>query len=424
MAVALSLARRGLGNVWPNPAVGCVIVAPVAEGRAPRVLGRGWTQPGGRPHAETEALTRAAASNGADALAGAVAYVTLEPCNHSGKTPPCTEALIEAGIGTVVVACEDSDPRVSGAGLARLRDAGLTVRTGIAEAAARDLNAGFLMRVHGGRPLVTLKTATTLDGRIATAAGASRWVTGAAARERAHLLRAQYDAILVGSETVLRDDPRLDCRLPGLGERSPVRVVVDSRLRLTPDRELARETGRWPTWVLTTAPAGAENAAPLRAAGVEVLSVAAAADGRVDLATALLRLGERGLTRLLVEGGAEITAALLAADLVDRIAWFRAPSLIGGDGLPVSQALGVTDPGAAPRFARPVVPGARRRRAGDLRTGIRAHVYGDHHRRRSRSRGRWRRVTATDRYRHRVRYGNRCHRRVHRLQRHVPHGCQ
>lgn len=351
MAAALSLARRGLGNVWPNPAVGCVIVAPEAEGQGPRVLGRGWTQPGGRPHAETQALTRAAA-NGAAALAGATAYVTLEPCSHSGKTPPCTEALIEAGIGAVVVACEDPDPRVSGAGLARLRDAGLTVRTGVAEAAAWDLNAGFLMRVRRGRPFVTVKTATTLDGRIATATGASRWITGAAARARAHLLRAQHDAILVGSETALRDDPRLDCRLPGLGERSPVRIVVDSRQRLTPDRNVAKETGRRPTWVLTTAPASAKNAASLRAAGVEVLSVPAAADGRVDLAVALLQLGERGLTRLLVEGGAEITAALVAADLVDRIAWFRAPSLLGGDGLPVAQTLGVTDPGAAPRFAR------------------------------------------------------------------------
>ena len=351
MAVALSLARRGLGNVWPNPAVGCVIVVPGGPCRWGRVVGRGWTQPGGRPHAETEALARAAAVVGG-ALGGATAYVTLEPCCHHGATPPCTAALIAAGVGTVVIAAEDPDPRVSGAGLARLKAAGIGVRGSVAEAAASALNAGYMLRLRAGRPLVTLKTATTLDGRIATASGASRWITGAAARRRGHLLRVQHDAIMVGSETALRDDPRLDCRLPGLTGRSPVRIVVDSRLRLTTRQHLVAQAKRHPTWLVTTEHADAKKVAALRNAGVEVLAVAADASGRVDTGAALECLGGRGVTRLLVEGGAQLGAALLRADLVDRIAWFRAPTMIGGDGLAVAQALGVTDPAAVRRFVR------------------------------------------------------------------------
>ena len=195
MRAALALARRGLGNTWPNPAVGCVIVN---EGR---VVGRGWTQRGGRPHAETEALARAGS-----AATGATAYVTLEPCSHHGKTPPCAEALIGARIARVVAAVEDPDPRVSGAGIARLRDAGVEVETGLCAEEAAELNAGFFCRVTHGRPLVTLKLATSLDGRIATANGESRWITGPAARERAHLLRATHDAVLVGTGTAFADD--------------------------------------------------------------------------------------------------------------------------------------------------------------------------------------------------------------------------
>ena len=233
---AIRLAMNGRGAVEPNPMVGCVIV------KDGRVVGRGWTQPGGRPHAETEALRRAGA-----AATGATAYVSLEPCSHHGRTPPCAEALIAAGIARVVAAGEDPDPRVSGSGLARLRQAGIAIETGLCAEEAAELNAGFLCRVTKGRPLVTLKLATSLDGRIATATGQSRWITGPAARERAHLLRATHDAVLVGTGTALADDPLLTCRLPGLEHRSPVRIALDRTLRLPATLRLfagARETPR------------------------------------------------------------------------------------------------------------------------------------------------------------------------------------
>jgi len=210
MQAALALARRGLGTVWPNPAVGCVIVK---EGR---VVGRGWTQPGGRPHGETEALRRAG-----EGAVGATAYVSLEPCCHWGQTPPCVDALIAAGIRRVVVPLEDPDPRVAGGGLRRLHEAGLEVETGLCAAEAAEVNAGFFSRLRLGRPLVTLKLGTSLDGRIATASGESQWITGPPARERAHALRAAHDAIMVGTGTALADDPQLTCRLPGLAQRSP-----------------------------------------------------------------------------------------------------------------------------------------------------------------------------------------------------------
>src|ERR1700720_3115378 len=244
MRTALALARRGLGTVWPNPAVGCVIV-----GNA-RVVGRGWTQPGGRPHGETEALRRAG-----EAAGGASAYVSLEPCCHWGRTPPCTDALIAAGVRRVVVALEDPDPRVAGEGLRRLRAAGLDVEAGLCATEAAEINAGFLSRLRFGRPLVTLKLATSLDGRIATASGESRWITGAPARERAHLLRATHDAILVGTDTVIADNPELTCRLPGLAGHSPVRVALDRQLRIPLDAHLVAEAPAVPTWVLTLASA-------------------------------------------------------------------------------------------------------------------------------------------------------------------------
>src|SRR6266446_3099076 len=257
MRAAIALARRGLGDVWPNPAVGCVIV------RKGRVVGRGWTQPGGRPHGETVALARAGV-----AATGATAYVTLEPCCHWGKTPPCADALIAAGLRRVVVALEDPDPRVAGAGIERLRAAGIEVEVGLCAAEAAEINAGFLQRVRLGRPLVTLKLATSLDGRIATAGGESRWITGPLARERAHLLRATHDAILVGTDTVLADDPRLTCRVPGLSRRSPVRVVIDRHLRISPGARLIAEARQVPTSVVTPGAADPDRQKALRNAGV------------------------------------------------------------------------------------------------------------------------------------------------------------
>jgi diaminohydroxyphosphoribosylaminopyrimidine deaminase/5-amino-6-(5-phosphoribosylamino)uracil reductase len=341
LRAALTLARRGLGNVWPNPAVGCVIVKDGA------VVGRGWTQPGGRPHAETGALDQAGAL-----ARGATAYVSLEPCSHWGETPPCAEALIQAGLSRVVGALEDPDPRVAGQGYAKLAAAGLAVTRDLLAAEAAELNAGFLLRVAAGRPLVTLKVASSLDGRIASHTGASRWITGEPARARGHLLRAQHDAVLVGGQTALIDDPELTCRLPGLAARSPVRVVADGRLRLSLTSRLVRSARRIPSWVLVLPGTDASRRQAFAECGVELIEVPADAAGNLDPAAALAALGARGLTRVLVEGGGRLAAALLRAGLVDRVAWFRAPSVIGGDGIPAAAPFGIDAPDAAPRFVR------------------------------------------------------------------------
>jgi diaminohydroxyphosphoribosylaminopyrimidine deaminase/5-amino-6-(5-phosphoribosylamino)uracil reductase len=329
MAVALRLAERGLGQVWPNPAVGCVVV------KDGQIVGRGWTQPGGRPHAEFEALKRA----GGLAL-GATAYISLEPCAHYGRTPPCTMALLHAGIRRAVVAATDPDPRVDGRGIDQLRQAGVEVSFGLGKDAAERLNAGFFLRMRAGRPMITLKLATSLDGRIATRSGASRWITGEEARQRVHHLRATHDAIMIGSGTALADDPELTCRLPGLEDRSPVRIIVDGRLRMAPSSRLARTARQMPTWVITRTDVDAKRRGALERAGVEVLTTATTAEGHIDLGAALATLAARGLTRVLVEGGGELAAALLRTRLVDRLIWFQAPLVIGGDGVPAVAALG------------------------------------------------------------------------------------
>jgi diaminohydroxyphosphoribosylaminopyrimidine deaminase / 5-amino-6-(5-phosphoribosylamino)uracil reductase len=341
MRAALALARRGLGTVWPNPAVGCVIV------NWGRVVGRGWTQPGGRPHGETEALRRAG-----EAARGATAYVSLEPCCHWGRTPPCTDALIAAGLRRVVVALEDPDQRVAGEGLRRLRAAGLDVATGLCATKAAEINAGFFCRLRLGRPLVTLKLATSLDGRIATRRGESRWITGPLARDRAHALRAVHDAIMVGSGTVLADDPQLTCRLPGLGHRSPVRVIVDRHLTVPPTARMIAEARQVATWVLALSSADPVRRQALLASGVTVIAVDPDTEGGIDFNSALTALGERGITRVLVEGGGQLAAALVRARLVDRLAWFHAPLLIGGDGIPAIAGLGLEVMTEAPRFER------------------------------------------------------------------------
>ena len=323
MRAALALARRGLGAVWPNPSVGCVIVN---DGR---VVGRGWTQPGGRPHGETEALRRAG-----EAARGAVAHVSLEPCCHWGQTPPCVDALIAAGVRRVVVALEDPDPRVAGEGLRRLRAAELDVEVGLCAEEAAEANAGFLSRLRLGRPLVTFKLATSLDGRIAVATGESQWITGPPARDRAHALRASHDAIMVGTGTVVADDPQLTCRLPGLGHRSPVRVVIDRHLRISPASRIIADAPRVPTWVLTLRSADPGRRAMFLANRVTLIDVDDDGEGQIDLAAALGALGERGITRLLVEGGARLAAAFFRARLIDRLVWVHAPLVIGGDGIP------------------------------------------------------------------------------------------
>jgi diaminohydroxyphosphoribosylaminopyrimidine deaminase / 5-amino-6-(5-phosphoribosylamino)uracil reductase len=341
MQAALALARRGLGTVWPNPAVGCVIV------KDGRVVGRGWTQPGGRPHGEAEALGRAR-----EAARGATAYVSLEPCCHWGRTPPCADALIAAGVQRVVVPLEDPDPRVAGGGLRRLRAAGIAVESGLCAAEAAEVNAGFFGRLRLGRPLVTLKLATSLDGRIAIASGESQWITGPPARERAHALRGAHDAIMVGTGTVLADDPQLTCRLPGLAHRSPVRVVIDRHLRIQASMQLAASAKDVPTWILTLPSADPSRRQELLDNGVTVIDIEADADGTISLASALAALGERGITRLLVEGGGRLAAALARARLVDRIAWVHAPLLIGNDGVPAIAGLGLEALADAPCLER------------------------------------------------------------------------
>ena len=339
MLAALALARRGLGSTSPNPAVGCVIV------RKGRVVGRGWTQPGGRPHAETEALRHAAG-----AARGATAYVTLEPCAHHGKTPPCAEALVAAGISRCVVALEDPDPRVDGRGLEVLRSAGITVELGLLEAEAAEVNAGFLSLRRTGRPLVTLKLATTLDGRIATRTGESQWITGEVARARAHLLRANHDAVMVGGGTALVDDPRLDVRLPGLERRRPLRVVLDGRLRLPLTHQLVSAAAELPTLLLTRDDNAPERRRAYADAGVDVVTVAPDESGSLALEAVLKALGGRGVTRLLVEGGGQLSAGLLRAGLVDRLACFRAGLVVGGDGVPAAAGFGLERLGDAPAF--------------------------------------------------------------------------
>jgi diaminohydroxyphosphoribosylaminopyrimidine deaminase/5-amino-6-(5-phosphoribosylamino)uracil reductase len=336
MGEALALADAAVGTTWPNPAVGCVLVR---DGRA---VGRGATRRGGRPHAEAEALRDAG-----EAARGATAYVTLEPCAHQRPGGPCADALAVAGVRRVVVALGDPDPRVDGRGLARLRAAGVAVEAGCREAEARALNAGHLKRLARGLPFVALKLAQSLDGRIATASGESRWITGEEARAETHRLRARHDAILVGSGTALADDPLLTCRVPGLEDRSPVRVVLDRRLRLPPTSRLAATAREVPVWVVAGPGADEGRAGALEALGCEVLPCAG------DAASALAALAGRGITRALVEGGAAVAASLLRGErLVDRLYLFEAPLLLGAEALPAVGDLGVGRLADARRWRR------------------------------------------------------------------------
>jgi diaminohydroxyphosphoribosylaminopyrimidine deaminase/5-amino-6-(5-phosphoribosylamino)uracil reductase len=333
---ALRLARRALGNVAPNPAVGCVIVSP--EGR---IVGRGWTQAGGRPHAEAEALRQAGA-----AARGATAYVTLEPCSHYGQTPPCADALIAAGVARVVAAIEDPDPRVEGRGFSRLRDGGVHVETGVMEKEAAFLNQGFFLKVREIRPLVTLKVAQSADGKTSVEKGENKWITGEAARRFGHLLRAQHDAILVGIGTVLDDDPDLTVRIDGLEGRSPLRVVLDSSLRMPVHAKLARTAKTTPTILFATLSGGEA----LTSAGVHVVKVAPDAQGRVDIVAVLESLALRGVTRLLVEGGATVHSAFLAKGFADRLEIFRAPTALGAHGHGTIDALSAAGTGTLAHF--------------------------------------------------------------------------
>jgi diaminohydroxyphosphoribosylaminopyrimidine deaminase/5-amino-6-(5-phosphoribosylamino)uracil reductase len=334
MALALGLGRRGLGNTWPNPAVGAVIVRNVPDG--PVVVGRGWTQPGGRPHAEVEALRRAGA-----AARGGIMYTTLEPCSHFGQTPPCADAIIAAGITRVVSALDDPNPEIAGEGYRRLRAAGITVVTGVGAEEARRMHAGHVRRMREGRPHVTLKLAVSADGKAGLAGRRPAAITGEAMREHVHRWRAMHDAILIGVGTAIADDPLLTVRLPGMTQRSPVRVVLDSALRLPPDGKLARGARDVPLWILAAPDAPVARAEALRATGAEVLPVEGSADRR-DLAAALKLIAARGITRLLVEGGPMVAAAFVTAGLVDEAALLRSSATIGPDGIDALEGLPLT----------------------------------------------------------------------------------
>lgn len=337
MSLALGLARRGLGNVWPNPAVGCVIV------REGLIVGRGWTQPGGRPHAEVRALAQAGA-----AARGAVVYVTLEPCAHHGKTPPCSEALIAAGVARVVSAMEDPDPRVSGGGHEKLRAAGIAVETGCLEAEARALQAGFLSRITRNRPWLALKLASSFDGRIATATGESQWITGPEARARVHAMRAEFDAVMVGGGTARADDPLLTVR-NFTPLRAPVRVIVSETLDL-PSARLAGSLDQAPLWLMHGPRAPREARDYWSELGAELFDLPALAGGGLDPFAVMEALGARGLTRVFCEGGGQFAAALATAGLVDELIGFTAGVLLGSDGRAGIGGMGVGNLADAPRF--------------------------------------------------------------------------
>ena len=330
MRSALELAAGGTGWVSPNPLVGCVIV------KDGEVVGRGYHQRFGGPHAEVHALREAGGR-----VRGAVLYVTLEPCCHTGKTPPCVDAILQAQAGRVVVAMRDPNPRVNGGGLAQLENTGVDVTVGVCEGEARRLNEAFVKYITTRRPFITSKSAITLDGKIATRSGASRWITGEMARAAGHQLRHANDAILVGVGTVLQDDPQLTTRLPGQRGANPLRVVADSTLRLAATAQVTEVAKDRRTLIATTEQAAEAKARALRDRGVEVICLPACGDGRVNLDALCKVLGARGIASVLVEGGAALTASLLRRRLIDKMVFFVAPKIIGGDGISVFGPCGV-----------------------------------------------------------------------------------
>lgn len=332
MAAANAIGRRNLGRTFPNPAVGALVVR--FENGRPVIVARGWTAAGGRPHAETEALRIAG-----DAARGATTYVTLEPCAHHGRTPPCADAIVHSGIARAVIAVEDPNPEVKWKGIEQLRAAGIEVVLGVGAEEARITHAGHFRRMTDGRPHVILKIAVSADGKTALAGRRPAEISCEASRAEAHMLRATSDAVLIGSGTAISDDPLLTCRLPGMADRSPIRIVLDGKLLIRTDSKLVLSARDVPLWVLAGHHAPTEAERQLAAAGVEVLRVKQAADGRVDLVSALQALAERGLTRVLVEGGPVLSAMLVRADLVDEAVVVRSPRKLGPDAINALEAM-------------------------------------------------------------------------------------
>lgn len=339
MRYALRMAARGLGRTWPNPSVGCVLT------KNQQILAATCTADGGRPHAETLALLDAG-----EAARGATAFVTLEPCAHHGLTPPCAQALVNAGIARVVIACIDPDGRVGGKGIAMLERAGIAVTTGILEKEASVLHAGFFSRLQKGRPFISMKLASSLDGKIANAAGLSQWITGEQARLYAHSLRARHDAILTGIGTALADDPALTCRLAGLETHSPVRVILDSQLRLPLHSQLVQTAPNVPLWILTTSTDAAKHA-ELTKRGVKIAHLEAAGN-HVCLNAAMAWLAAQGITSVFAESGAKLNGSLWQSKLVDQLYWFRAPIVLGNEGTDALTAHISSAPSALPRLHR------------------------------------------------------------------------
>lgn len=342
MTLALTLGRRGLGQAWPNPSVGALLVA--REAGLPIIVGRGVTQAGGRPHAETEAIRRAGAC-----ARGATLYVTLEPCSHHGKTPPCVDAILAAGISRVVSAIEDPNPRVGGRGHKLLREAGVAVDIGICTAEAAHDHAGHFRRVRDGRPHVVLKLAVSSDDKVGLAGRQPLQISGDAARARVHMLRAQHDAIMVGIGTALSDNPQLTCRLPGMSGRSPVRIVLDSHLRLSPKSALVSTARDVPLWVFCADDVPVVARSTMENAGADVFTVKRLAQ-KLNLTSALEAAAGRGITRLLVEGGPILTTSLVAADLVDELILVRSNSVIGETGIDALEGMPLGAITQSPRF--------------------------------------------------------------------------
>jgi len=342
MAAALRLGRRNLGRTKPNPAVGCILVN--TDGDEPVVVGRGWTAAGGRPHAEKEALKDAGA-----AAKGATAYVTLEPCAHTGRVKSCSMALIDAKVARVVTALVDPDPRTQGQGHAMLEEAGIAVTTGVlAEEAAR-AHSGHIQRITKGRPHITLKLAVSADGMIGTRGGERMIITGVEAFTAVQAMRVTFDAVMVGMGTVLADDPRLTVRLPGLADRSPTRVILDATARLSLESNLVKTAGEVPLIVITGPQAPENQKTALEAAGARILSVDVASGG-VDLRQALAALAEEDFTRVLVEGGAEVAANLVSNDLIDEVVILRAPVVVGPNGVRALAGTALSAVERSPRY--------------------------------------------------------------------------
>jgi diaminohydroxyphosphoribosylaminopyrimidine deaminase / 5-amino-6-(5-phosphoribosylamino)uracil reductase len=325
MRMAVGLGERHLGMTWPNPSVGALVVD--LSGGGPRLVAQGVTGAGGRPHAERQALAAAG-----ETARGATLYVSLEPCAHHGKTPPCVEAIIPAGVARVVTALEDPDPRVSGRGHASLRAAGIAVTTGVLPDAARRSHRGHICRIREGRPAMTLKLARTADGFASRVNGPRLMITGEALNARVHMMRAHADAILVGVGTILADDPLLTVRLPGLEDRSPLRIIFDSHLRTPPAAQVVTGAAAVPTWIVAADGASRSVEETLAGRGVEVLRVGTDATGHLDVREALARLAERGITRVFSEGGPSLAECFARLDLLDEVIVSTSPNALGEPG--------------------------------------------------------------------------------------------